>query len=390
METKLLLITAMAGIMLTGCVNEESALDSQSKQKITFDSPVLYNNVNGRANVYGEIGSVNYGSTVSYTYPREENFIIYAVAHENNFSGWANGVKTEFDNTAISYDMNVDGWAPKTEANEYYFWENGKLMSFAACSPADLEQGADWDASNRSYGATGLIIKDFKIASDASKQYDLLFSTRVCNQTSKDMLHSANYYSGIPIKFQHALSSIRFSISNTSEETVNLTGISISNAKYFGTFNENIIESASDYTLYDKEQNVTPQWTVEDDVITSPYIAFEGNIPFYEAPQYVSSLVAEVGTESDICNQLLLMPQDLSDDVLLTVHYTVNGNPNTKEIILNTQKESVNNTTINKWEIGKRYTYRLVYSSSSSDKDKIYFSPSTDEWTDVDIIIIEL
>ena len=40
--------------------------------------------------------------------------------------------------------------------------------------------------------------------------------------------------------------------------------------------------------------------------------------------------------------------------------------------------------------MGKRYTYRLYYSSETADRDKIYFAPSTDEWTDVDVIVINL
>ncbi|MBQ8423818.1 MAG: fimbrillin family protein [Coprobacter sp.] len=382
-----LFLAAAASMVLASCVSDETTnVEKQTKQKITFDSPVLYNNVNTRANIYGEVGSHIYGS-VAYTYPQEESFIIYAVSHTEDFAGWANATEAEFDGDSIMYDMNVDGWAPKN-GDEYYFWENGKKMSFAATSPATLEQGEGWNG--RSYGADGLTITDFAVPTEASHQYDLLFSTRVCDQTSADMMHDASYYSGIPLTFQHALSSIRFSISNTSSEEVILTDITLSGVKYKGTFKENLTENTADYTQYEKGVNVNPQWTVADDVIANPYVAFKGNIKFFESPRYVSALVEEIGTETDVVNQLLLMPQELTDEVILTVHYTVNGNENTKEVQLNLQKESVGNTLIDKWEMGKRYTYRLVYSTASADKDKIYFAPGTEAWVDVDVIQIEL
>lgn len=400
---KVLLLTAVASVAFASCVKDEASnLEKQVNQKITFDSPVLYGNVNSRANVQGEVGTHTYGG-INYSYPREENFMIYAVSHTGDFAGWNSATVAAFNNTSISYDDQVDGWAPKTAGGGYYYWENGKKMTFAASSPTDLEQ-TNWGSEDkRSYGATGLIITDFEVPANASHQYDLLFSTRSCNNTSANMDHSASYYSGIPVAFQHALSSIRFSIRNTSPETVVLTGITLKGVKYKGTFNENITENAADYTRYDRTPstgNVNPAWTVADAKIASPYIAFEGAVQFKENANYVSQLVAEAvegGITTNVCNQLLLMPQELTDDVTLEVNYTVNGNANTKEVKLK-GLESVKNegkadelkTAINTWEMGKRYTYRLYYSSSTADKDKIYFAPSTDDWQEVDIIVVPL
>ena len=86
------------------------------------------------------------------------------------------------------------------------------------------------------------------------------------------------------------------------------------------------------------------------------------------------------------------MPQELTEDVVLTVNYTVNGTPNHKEVQLSNllSGEGDVKTPINEWEMGKRYTYRLHYSSATADRDKIYFAPSTTEWQDVDVIIVEL
>lgn len=400
---KILFLAAIASVALTSCVKEEAnSLEQQANRKIAFDSPVLYSNEDSRANVYGEIGSHTYVSGgVVYSYPREENFVIYAVSHETNFAGWSAAAPAEFNNTAIAYDNDLDGWAPKTATDGYYYWDSSKKMSFAASSPADLEQ-ANWGGvDKRSYGANGLIITDFEVNADAAHQYDLLFSTRICNKTAADMNHSASYYSGIPIQFQHALTSVRFSIANSSTETVVLTGVTVKGVKYKGTFNENITEDAADYTRYDKTPttgNVNPAWTVADDMIATPYVAFTGSINFRSNPRYVSELVAEKKasepTATDICHQLLLMPQVLTEAAEVTVEYTVNGTPNSKTVKLkDKQSQDQHGTitgTIGEWEMGKRYTYRLYYSSETADRDKIYFAPSTDEWTDVDVIVINL
>ena len=400
---KSLVLMAMAGVALAGCVNDvaDVAQKEQMKAIIGFDKPVLYNNAESRANFYGEISEV---TSDRHSYPTNEQFVIYAVSHEDDLAGWANATPAPFNGNSISFVDDVDGWAPKQANGKYYYWETGKKMSFAASSPADLEHDAV-----RTYGPAGLKIENFIVNGDAGKQYDLLFSTRNSNQTAANMNHSANYYSGIPIEFQHALSSIRFSIANSSSEDVVLTGIQLAGVKYKGEFNEGIVEDSNpqdeitDYGrsgIYTKGVNVHPAWTVEDDIITSPYLAFNGSVKFRESPRYVSELVKEAkeGDVATYCHQLLLMPQVLTDDAVVVVNYTVNGVPAEPKTVqlkgLKSSKlengENVETGTINEWIIGNRYTYRLYYSDATADKDKIYFAPSTEAWKDVDVIIVNL
>ena len=393
---KLLLCAAIASVALSSCVKEEVDAHQNQGQKITFDSPVMFSNENTKANVYGEIGAVTENS-VTYTYPKNEKFVIFAVGHEDSLESWNDGTVAGFNGQALTYDRDVDGWAPKTNESKYYYWETGRMMSFAASSPADLEQDHWGGANKRTYDDEGLHILDFQISADASKQYDLLFSTRACNQTAANMNHAANYYSGLPVRFQHALSSIRFSVSNSSEESVVLTGITISGVKYKGDFNENITEDGDLYDRTEGTGNVVPEWDVQNDTIVNPYIAFQGNIAFVSEPRYLSQLVGEAGDSTNVCNQLLLMPQELPDAAAITVHYTVNGRSNHKTIKLKGLKSykridnnDVESGTINSWEMGKRYTYRLHYSSETAARDKIYFAPSTEGWQDVDIIIVDL
>ena len=92
------------------------------------------------------------------------------------------------------------------------------------------------------------------------------------------------------------------------------------------------------------------------------------------------------------------MPQALTDGAMLRIHYTVGNQSTYKDIKLNAQQafstpdnpDSATKITIGKWAIGKRYTYRLVYSDATQQQDMIYFAPSTDGWTDENIIVVNL
>lgn len=294
------------------------------------------------------------GSSTVYRYPKEEDFMIYAVQHDGDFAGWANATAHQINGTKVSYDQPVDGWAPKTSEGGYYYWPAGK-MSFAASSPYDLE----CVGATRTYGADGVTIENFEVNPSAEHHFDLLYSMRTLNQTSEDMLDKADYYSGIPINFKHALSSVRFSIMNESEAVVLLKEIKVYGVKYKGTFKENLVENSSDYSA--STQN--PTWTVEDDMIAedAAYLGFEGSVVFPITAQYVAQLAAgdqDEDGEVEESHQLLLMPQELTDEATVVVTYTVNGNPRTKTAKL---KEGIvlksDGVTVSTWEPGTRYTY---------------------------------
>lgn len=383
---------ALTSVALSSCVSDqmENGAGVAGPVKLTFDSPVLMNNSGTRANYYGEVGNHTYeGSTTVYNYPKEEDFTIYAVQHDGDFAGWASATLHEINNTNIKFDQSVDGWAPKTAGDEYYYWPAGK-MSFAASSPADLEL----TGCTREYGANGLTITGFEVQSTAKKHYDLLFSARTTNKTSADMMQGANYYSGIPIRFQHALSSVRFSIKNETDAVVVLKEIKVYGVKYKGDFAENLNEDPTAYSKYVRDDNVNPAWDVKEDTIaeSNGYIGFTGSVDFPISAQYVASLSAadiDAAGENEESHQLLLMPQELTDKACVKVTYTVNGHQHSKVAKFNEWKDLSNND-VDEWKMGVRYTYRLVYSQGTADKDKIYFSPSADQWEEHDIIVIEL
>ena len=372
----------VAGMAFASCVSDETVGEQGVKEpvKLTFSSPLMQSNGGTRANFYGEVGDHIYpGSSTVYHYPKEEDFVIYAVQHDADFAGWKNATEHDINGKVVKYDLNVDGWAPKTVGGGYYYWPAGK-MSFAASSPAELECGA-----TRTYDEKGVTIENFEVNANAEKHYDLLYSTRTLNQTADMMKDLASYYSGIPIDFKHALSSVRFSIKNESEANVFLTSIKVYGVKYKGTFKEQLNEAT-------KVQN--PEWDVAGDMIASDaaYIGFQGSVQFQSTPRYVAQLAAEdtdAPDEVEKCSQLLLMPQTLTDAATVVVTYTVNGSERSKTAKFNAGKDVLGNL-VPAWKPGVRYTYRLVYGKAAADQDRIYFAPGAAEWTDHEVIVVEL
>lgn len=375
---KNLLLVALAGVALASCVKNDVVVPQENSVKIGFATPVLNSNVNTRATVYGEIGTHQYpGSTTVYSYPREEQFKIFAVEHTENLTSWASANPTAFNGQSISYNSSLDAWAPRTTDNGYYYWPDGEKLSFAAMSPADLGV----TGANVSYGATGLKVENFVVSDNPATQYDLLYSERALNKTAADVVNSgADYYSGIPINFKHALSSIHFSLETDATETITLTKITLKQASNKGTFNENITN----------ETNLTrdPQWTIATDAAKKDYISFTGAVNFPLNAQYVSALAALDGTDdNDVSHPLLLMPQTISDDMIVEVKYKVGSEEKTRNVQLNKYPST---NPIVKWNVGTKYTYRLVYSKAAQKQDIIYFSPSTEEWAEGGIIVVTL
>lgn len=386
MKTKLFL-AAIAVIAMTGCVKEEKT-GVTGRTLVTFDSPVTSRNVNTKANVYGEMTDYSYGSQVTYSYPREESFKIFAVQHEGDLTSWASATATDFNGQALEYDNMVDSWAPKKDDDTYYYWPDNVKMSFAAVSPSDME--AVNASVTPAYAADGLTIADFTVPSDPAKHFDLMFSQRAANKTAANMNHTADAYSGIPLTFQHALTSIHFSLKKDAgvTEDITLMKITLKNAKNKGTFKENITEGtdASEY-VRGENGNVNPAWALAESK-ADPYVPFNGEILFPIEAQYVSSLAAADGTtDGDVSHALLLMPQTLADDVVAEIQYKVDENVKTKTVQLNTYPAD---TPVTEWKLGYRYTYRLYYTTDTEKKDIISFGPNTEDWYDGGVIEVRL
>lgn len=401
---KRLLVMAMAGVALAGCVSDEVAEIAQKNEriKIGFESPVLYENAESRVAFPGQIGSHSYtsstGVTRTYSYPREEKFLIYAVSHDkNSFSGWNNSAPF-FDGVLAEYEgVKFDAWVPfktkddpSTPENEtsYYYWPDNKSLTYAASSPAEINTGA-----TRTYNANGITISNFQVESDARNQYDLLFSERVANKEASEMdVLDPGKYSGLPVTFHHALSCVKFAIikDNDVASEIKLTGLTVEGLYDTGDFKENLTENAENYAYYNYHdatgtKNVNPSWTINTSKSKVNYDSFKGSVVFEWTARAIDELMTGTVSPTNYYAPLLILPQPISTDAKLKISYMVGTEEKTKTIDLNTYPLGA---PLTNWEIGKRYTYVLHYSLSAAKQDIIFFAPSTHDWVqDVNIEI---
>ena len=382
---KKLLLMAMTSVALASCVNEEvvETQNVQEKAKIIFDMPVMYDKADSRANVYGELGPAVVGE--HYMYPNTEQFVVYVINHTNQFTSWSDGTEWGFNGQPISYEGTTHAWAPKKDDGSYYYWPAGYL-SFAATSPAVLEQAQDWDG--RSYGDSGLKLENYVVGKDLDKQIDVLFSERILNQSNASNIGQTTTnpntaYNGIPIQFKHALSSVHFAIQNELAMTtdITLTSITIEGVYGTGSFNQNL------------DQTTGPSWIAESSSSRN-YEAFTGKLLFPYSERHVAKYAAEdtdASDENEKAYSLLLLPQTFSANSKIVIKYTIEGDTNvfTKEVYFNDSGKEIN-LNQSAWEIGKRYLYLIKYSKETQADDMILFAPSVEGWQEEATIVIEL
>ena len=341
---KSFLLAAFAGILLAGCTSDEQTevATSRTDNPIVFNSPIV--NAQTRAAQPGEQVS---------QYNTSESFHVYGVWSKSNLETW--GAATKYMDTDVRYkeistDIKQNYWA----SDETYYWPKVGKLSFAAYSPAEC-------SGRKSYGETGLKIEDFEIEEITDKQYDLMYSERSLNRTSSSQLGSSVIptYSGVDIQFKHALSSIKF-LARTGEDysntTIRIKKIEISGTYYKGTFNETVTDGAS-YTS-------SPSWNVDNDIITSNYVAFEN-----ETGTTINNTAQPVPVQS---NDVILLPQTLPDGAQFTITYTIQSQSSNE--ITQTATKTIKDLTAT-WVMGKRYTYTIVFTLN-----QIFFTPEVSAW----------
>lgn len=354
---RFLFMSALASVALASCVNDE-AMENTSKasdQKITFNAPVVSGLT--RTPQYGEIGT---------DYDINESFNVFALWHKEKYSSWAavdnksavymnevtvSHTTTTNDSYKIGEDEGNGSWTFQGEGETGpYYWPKDGYLTFAAYSPADAVGTYSMTETN------GLQIDDFSVDEDASKHYDLLYSELSKDQTRKGYTADHDNYLGVDINFNHALSSIRFMVKTKetySNAVITLQKIEIGGVKYKGDFTQNL----------DATPN-TAMWTVENDLISAAYVSTNSD-----------QVVNATATEPSNHNDIILMPQTLTDNAEITVTYTMQVNGGA--VIPQTQTVKIN-TLSDKWEIGKRYTYNIIFTL-----EKVYFAPDVTDWVDV-------
>jgi hypothetical protein len=304
-------------------------------------------------------------TSIGPTYDTRESFKAYAAYSEGAFD--PSGSFTSFWDGGVSCSYNdiYRGWAPA----ETYYWPATGYLSFRAYSPADAPAPSSFS------WATGFVWNNFSIPA-AGQQYDLMYSNLVTNCRRSDYARDGDsydddpdfefIYKGVNLSFRHALSLVEVQASSAlgsySSIKYCIQKVVLHNAYNTGNFSTNSeswavnIGTNTSYTLLDLSGEVDPadRWKVLPGSDEYP-VSVHPNVTMILLPQ-------ELNRES--------VP-DFSEsvDAYLTIVYKCTAD--------NTEQTTTLPLT-GAWERGKKYTYKLVFSSD------IEFTASISAWdTDV-------
>lgn len=355
---KNLFLAALASVALVSCVNDESNGAMDAPKPLAFNSPVLVTQT--RAGEYTPVKGEILGD-----YSNDERFVVFCNISEGTFNGWetnyfnANG-EVAFKGTNESF------WGTNTQ---YYWPLDNKYLTFAAYSPAKLNDGC-----TVTYGPKGFEFKNFAPAQQSQDQYDLMYTQRYANRSNDN-----NGGSAVTLNFKHALSSIVFSAEeNVGEKTYKINSLRVvGNIHDQATFKQNIVETKKNVDVaYSETENAGWDFTGQTANLHTYIPTFD---PF-DVPAIPDNFTEGAGA-------LLLIPQDVPDEAYVEINFTVTEVATSTKINYPSYKVNlsdfklVNGTPISTWIMGKRYIYRITFGGTRP----IYFKPTVDSWGDPNI-----
>ena len=350
---KMFFMAAIAGVALASCAKNE--VETPEQDIITFAEPVTA--VQTKA------------TEIVGNYPTSENFSVFAHYFTEDYTTLSDGLPYMW-NVETAYNDGLNGWDSKAVADGVnYYWPKQGTLTFAAYSPSRAD---DTDMVVE-YSDRGIQFKNFCVKHAPTAQYDLLFSERAYNQTKADMTTHADHYWGVQLKFNHALSSILFTVRTDKDYAadnfkINVTKIELKNVKWQGNFDQGLVDGNGRVTRANTEW---PGWTVDNNT-TVDYIAFEGD-------QLLNTTETRTKNITNANNSnLILLPQYLSHDVMLYVEYTIYNNNTGISIPQNAELSIREYGNVQQWYRGNRYIYNITIGL-----DKIYFDPTVTEWVEI-------
>lgn len=262
--------------------------------------------------------------------------------------------------STISYKDGV--WKDQTAS--YYWPKGGKLTFFAYSLNSNTLSDQDshdfffyCENGKDAYGITGTV----DLANH--KNTDFLVADIASDKTSNE----TSYYNvnGVPTLFKHKLSRIQFAVKKKEEykgATITLNSITFNNVAHAGHYCQFNKENGKNTFTNDYWNEVgTPSsivYTTTDFVVTS------------------STDYAPVKETNE--THYIYIPQNFEDvtapDQIATIEvkYTVKF----KEGISRSYTKTLNVKDIfDKWEVGKRYTFNLIFSL-----DEINWAPAVGDW----------
>lgn len=272
------------------------------------------------------------------------------------------------EGATISYDGKV--WKDKTTS---YYWPKGGSLTFFAYS-LNSKSLTDKSGTGRhfvcindpaQYGIHGTLDLD------SEPNTDFLVAEIASDKTANEEVYKFN---GVPTLFKHKLSRVKFAVKKKADyanTTITLNSITFKNLVYGMTYTQFMNDAAkgiiTDYIFPGTDRTKKQEYTKTDFEVSS------------------STAFAPVPDANEV--RYIYIPQDFKNVTdagkiaTIEVKYTVTlkkGTSETDKGISETYTKTLKVKDIfDSWEIGKRYTFNLIFSL-----DEIKWAPGVGDWED--------
>ena len=357
---KFFMFAAMASVAFASCVKNDAPELSLGQAEVSFEVPMCA----------PAVKSVTEVTESTFT----SDFKVwgyFTAAQQGTFS--SAGLYMNQVNIKLT-----DGVWKSSEGK--YYWPNNGYLTFIGYAPAS-------ESTNGTYSVTdaGLNIEGYTVG--AAADVDFLVSQVSYNNTKplSDGNHTyPTYGNGAQIIFEHALSSIQFTMRTPVDANTYLVvkKIEIHKAVNKGNFTQGLSADYTQMTASTYAGGVTNNgWTPSTDAADKvTYVAYEDatGILLTANKVYTNNAVEQTLNKTD----LILLPQDLTG---LTVEVTftlqnktmAEANPVVAPIEQKVTANLKQDGGVERWLRGKRYTYNLTV-----NLDELTFDPEVSAWVD--------
>ena len=261
------------------------------------------------------------------------------------------------EGATISYGNNV--W--KDQTTSYYWPKEGNLTFFAySLNSSSLTDKSGTDTHftclnhDSQYGIFGTLNLD------THPNTDFLVADIAKDKTANENVYNFN---GVPTLFKHKLSRVKFAVRKKSDypgTTITLNSITFKNLVNGMTYTQYQNDEAKgiipDY-MYPGTARSNQEYTTTDfEVSSTAFVPVPNEVRYIYIPQDFKNVT------------------DATKIATIEVKYTVTFKDGISETYTKTLKVK---DIFDSWEIGKRYTFNLIFSL-----DEIHYAPAVGDWED--------
>ena len=349
---KFFLLAAMVGVALTGCMKNEVYVPK-------CDTPISFEVANyvAQTRANGAFANASFG-----------------------VNAWSHDATTGTE-TLMMEDEDVSLVGGKWTTADPYYWPINGTVDFIAYYPTSVEPtiGYDYDG-NDTYTYTNYTVEAYP------NGVDLMYADKAirfsANKTATENESATlpgfgipDYgFEGVPTLFHHALAKINFVVKNYQPTHGHTTYEIVVNEIKLNTYNKGKVTLKNNGETGNAKRGT---WTTDPtgNVWTPDTTGGTVELKWEDATNLTTDAEHNYAPRTEY-----VLPQALTDDVTLSVKYTVTQKSDgdfVSEKTYTPDPIKVNTMGLTKWEMNKNITYTITISVANN---QILFAPAVAEW----------